>query len=134
MENTEEFQWVLHQNIPFMTLLECASCTGQASPALSCSAAASGSTVDHPGCRPNILKSVTDHPLYDNPLLAPYTFFDVSSGREARQGRSLRNQVGQAHRCPHPGLTRLFRGDRSAACSLRCDEIEVGWGCRPCHR
>ena len=90
--------------------------------------------VDHPGCRPNILKSVTDHPLYDNPLLAPYTFFDVSSGREARQGRSLRNQVWWAPPCLHRRLTKLLLGGRSAACSISCDANEAGWGCCPCHR
>lgn len=33
-------------------------------------------------------------PIYDHPLLKPYVFFDVSAGRETRQGTgSLRNQV-----------------------------------------
>lgn len=82
--------------------------------------------MDHPGCRPNILKSVTGHPLYDNPLLAPYTFFDVSSGRETRQGRSLRNQVWGPPRCLHHRLARQFLGGHSAACSLSCDDNEDG--------
>ena len=33
-------------------------------------------------------------PIYDHYLLKPYVFFDVSAGRETRQGTgSLRNQV-----------------------------------------
>lgn len=33
-------------------------------------------------------------PIYDHQLMKPYVFFDVSTGRESRQGTgSLRNQV-----------------------------------------
>lgn len=33
-------------------------------------------------------------PIYDHGLMKPYVFFDVSAGRETRQGSgSLRNQV-----------------------------------------
>ena len=39
--------------------------------------------------------------LYEHNLMKPYIFFDVSAGREARQGSgSLRNQVDVAHCWP----------------------------------
>ena len=40
-------------------------------------------------------------PIYDHQLLKPYVFFDVSAGRETRQGSgSLRNQVSLAPSSP----------------------------------
>ena len=49
----------------------------------------------HLTCRASVLAEAASKDLmYDHPLMKPYIFFDVSAGRESRQGTgSLRNQV-----------------------------------------
>lgn len=40
------------------------------------------------------MEASSKEPIYDHGLMKPYIFFDVSAGRETRQGSgSLRNQV-----------------------------------------
>ena len=41
-----------------------------------------------------LIEASSKEPIYDHGLMKPYVFFDVSAGRETRQGSgSLRNQV-----------------------------------------
>ena len=53
-------------------------------------------------CRESVMAEANGkEPIYDHYLLKPYVFFDVSAGRETRQGTgSLRNQVSHAPEPP----------------------------------